>query len=45
MLSEKDWTRESVTMAAADRKISVFGIDSYTLGLDAILGLLSKQKY
>jgi|GEM_PF-777418 3-dehydroquinate dehydratase II len=44
MLSEKDWSGESVTMAAADGKISGFGIDSYTLGLDAMLSLLSKQK-
>lgn len=42
MLSEKDWSNPSVTVAAADGKISGFGIDTYTLGLDAMLGILSK---
>lgn len=44
MLSEKDWSEESVTAAAADGKISGFGVHSYILGLDAMLEILSKSK-
>ncbi|MNJ94133.1 3-dehydroquinate dehydratase [compost metagenome] len=43
MLSEKDWSGESVTMAAADGKISGFGTYSYVLGLDAILNLKNEK--
>lgn len=43
MLSERDWSGQSVTMAAADGKIRGFGVNSYLLGLDAMLGLLAKK--
>lgn len=43
MLSERDWSGQSVTVAAAAGKISGFGVDSYTLGLDAMLHILKKK--